>query len=123
MVRERENPKAIYTTKNIVMVISPTPDKNLGPNERLRANEFVRLVMVVSKNIHKKAVVRNVLRRRIREAFRSVDKGLFENKHDYQIMVRQFIFNTNVATLVKDIEKCLKGEATPGTPEKSVNEN
>ncbi len=121
IVREREEAESIWTGKSIIMFVSPTPEKNVGPNERYRATDFVRLLLIVSKKIHKKAVVRNKFRRRIKEAFRMVDKNLLKNKYDYQILARQSIFKASVASLVKDIEKCLKGEAIAGIPEKPAD--
>lgn len=118
IVKERENPEAIYTAKNILMFIAPTPEKNVGPDKKHRAESFVRLVTVVSKKIHKKAVVRNTFRRRIKEAFKVVDQSLLKNKHDYQIVARHSIFNACVDSLKNDIEKCLKGEASIGVPER-----
>ena len=123
IVKERENPKAAYTAKNIMMFVAPTPAKNVGPDEKHRAVEFVRLVVVVSKKIHNRAVVRNTFRRRIKEAFRSIDHSLLENKHDYQILARHAIFSASVESLKTDIEKCLKGEAIIGVPERTTISN
>ena len=121
IVKEREKPESIWTGKSIIMFICPTPEKNIGPNKNYRATDFVRLLPVITKKIHKKAVVRNKFRRRIKEAFRQVDKSLLKNKYDYQILARQSIFKTSVASLIKDIERCLKGEAIMGIPEKPID--
>ncbi|HSQ97642.1 MAG TPA: ribonuclease P protein component [Rickettsiales bacterium] len=120
IVKERNNPKSVCTSGCIILFTAPTPEKNLGVNSRYRANEFVRLCLVVSKKIHKKAVIRNKLRRRIKEAFKMVDKNLFENKNDYQILVRHSIFYSSVPTIKYHIERCLKGEGIMGVPEKKT---
>lgn len=118
ILKERKNPEFIWTSKYLMMFITPTPEKNIGPNAKYRATDFVRLLLVVTKKIHKKAVVRNKLRRRIKEAFRQVNKELLSNKYDYQLIARQAIFKASVNDLIKDIESCLKGEAIPGITEK-----
>lgn len=120
IVKERDNPESVCTSGCLILFTAPTPEKNLGADSIHRAEEFVRLCLVVSKKIHKKAVVRNKLRRRIKEAFRTVDKSLFQNKHDYQILVRHSIFSASVPTIKHHIEKCLKGEGIIGLPEKKT---
>lgn len=122
ILRERNNPESIYTSGCVVLFTAPTPEKNQGPDQLHRATEFVRLCLVVSKKIHKKAVVRNKLRRRIKEAFRMVDPTLFQNKHDYQILARHSIFTASVPTIKHHIERCLKGEGTIGLPERKSPE-
>lgn len=118
ILKERQEPEFIWSGKFIIMFVSPTPQKNIGPNQRYRAVDFVRLLLIVTKKIHKKAVVRNKFRRRIKEAFRMVDTGLLNNRYDYQIIARQSIFNASVNSIAKDIERCLSGNAIPGVPEK-----
>ena len=121
ILKEREEAESIWTGRSVIVFVSPTPEKNIGPNEKYRATEFVRLLLIVTKKIHKKAVVRNKFRRRIKEAFRMVDKSLLKNKYDYQILARQSIFKASVKSLVRDIERCLNGEAIAGIPEKPVD--
>lgn len=119
IVKERENPESVWTARSLMMFIAKTPEKNIGPTPRYRAEEFCRLLPVVTKKIHKKAVVRNKFRRRIKEAFRRVDVSLLQNQHDYQIIARQSIFKYSVNSIIEDIESCLKGIAKPGFPEKT----
>ena len=118
IVKERENPESIWTARSLIIFIAKTPEKNIGPNSTYRAEEFCRLLPIVTKKIHKKAVVRNKFRRRIKEAFRRVDKNLLKNQHDYQILARQSIFKYSMNSIVKDIESCLNGTAILGIPEK-----
>lgn len=119
ILKERKNPESVWTGKNIIMFISKTPEKNAITDSQHRAENFVRFVIVVSKKIHKKAVVRNKFRRRIREAFRMVDKTLLRNKYDYQLIAKQSIFKASVSEIMSDIENCIKGNAIIGIPEKS----
>jgi ribonuclease P protein component len=118
IIKERDRPEYVCSFGCVVLFANPTPEKNLGVNAKYRANNFVRLCLVVSKKIHKKAVVRNKLRRRIKEAFRLVNQELLKNKYDYQILVKHSIFYSSVITIKHHIEKCLKGEGTIGLLEK-----
>ena len=119
IVEGRKKSESIWTGKNIIMFITPTPEKNAITSSKYRAEEFVRLLPILSKKIHKKAVVRNKFRRRIKEAFRLIDKNLLKNKYDYQILAKQSIFKATVSNLIEDIENCLKGNAIKGIPEKN----
>lgn len=121
ILSERKNPEFIWNGKSIMMFVSPTPKKNSITNSQHRAENFVRLVVVVTKKIHKRAVVRNKFRRRIKEAFRLIDKSLFKNKYDYQIIAKQSIFKSTVHDLIVDIENCLSGKAAIGFSERNFN--
>lgn len=119
ILKERENPENFWVGKNTMLFIVPTPEKNIGPNSKYRATDFVRILPIVTKKIHKKAVIRNLFRRRIKEAFRMIDKSLLKNHYDYQILARHSIFYASVNSIKKDIENCLAGNAEKGIPEKS----
>ncbi|WKY47750.1 ribonuclease P protein component [Eubacteriaceae bacterium ES3] len=62
-----------------------------------------RIGIIVSKKISKKAVVRNRLRRQIREAYR-LNQELFFNGYDIIIIGKQALLNTEYT----EIEKSLK---------------
>ena len=121
IIQGRENAESIWTGKGVIVFITKTPEKNATTSSKYRAENFVRLLPIVSKKIHKRAVVRNKLRRRIKEAFRQIDKNLLKNKYDYQILAKQAIFKSSVNDLIKDIENCLTGNAVYGTPERNIN--
>lgn len=110
ILKERKNPESAYKSKYIMLIVSPTPEKNIGPNAKYRATNFVCFLTVVSKRIHNRAVIRNKLRRRIKEAFKLVDVTLLKNKYDYQIIARHSIFKASVQSIKEDIEKCLRNE-------------
>lgn len=114
IVSERKDPESIWTAKHIVMFIIPTPSKNTTISSKNRAQSFVRVLPIVSKKIHKNAVIRNKFRRRIKEAFRLTDKALFKNQYDYQILARQSIFKASLKDIMEDIKSCLTGKAMSG---------
>ena len=118
IVKERNNPDFVCSSGCIILFKSRTPEKNLGPTSKYRSTDFVRICIVVSKKIHLKAVVRNKLRRRIKEAFRNIDKTLLENQHDYQIIAKHTIFYADFNTIKNDLENCLKGNGVRTLPDK-----
>jgi len=107
ILKEREKPETPFVGKYVLVFVVPTPVKNRGVTSQYRAKNFVRILAVVSKKIHKDAVVRNRIKRRIKEAFRSVDKNCLRNAFDYQIIAKHSIFDVSFSDLVKDIEFCI----------------
>ena len=108
ILQERESPEFFIKTGSMILLYIPTPQRNIDYNSRV--TDFVRLLAVVSKKIRKKAVVRNHIRRKIKEAFKKVDKMLLKNQYDYQIIARHSIVDMSVESIAKDIEKCLKNQ-------------
>lgn len=121
IIDERKTPEFVCTFGCLMLFKNKTPEKNLGPTQKYRSTNFVRLCLVVSKKIHNRAVIRNKLKRRIKEAFKLVDQSLLENQHDYQIIARHSIFSCSVQTIKHHIEKCLKGEGVVGLQEKKIS--
>ena len=116
IVKERENPKDVWTGKYVILIIAETPNKNKGPTQFYRSINFCRILPVVTKKFHKKAVIRNKYRRILKEAFRQIDKTLLKNQHDYQLIIRKSIVEAKFISIIKDIEKCLQGKAIQGFP-------
>lgn len=106
ILEERKSPEFFTKTDYMMLLYTPTPQKNIDYNNRV--TDFVRLLAVVSKKISKKAVVRNHIRRKIKEAFKKVDKTLLKNQYDYQIIARHSIMDISVDLIAEDIKKCLK---------------
>ena len=106
----RDNYERAYKGTYFLFIISQTPPKNAVQSKKYRATDFVRFLAIVSKKISRKAVIRNKLRRRIKEAFRLADKQLLQNKYDYQMIVRRSIFKASMQDIKEEIEKCLKDE-------------
>ncbi len=55
------------------------------------------------------AVVRNRIRRRLKEAIRATDPSLVEGGHDYVVVARVSALDQPFASLKQDIEKALLG--------------
>ena len=118
ILKEREKPDFFCSSGCLMLFKNKTPEKNLGPTSKYRSTDFIRTCIVVSKKIHLKAVVRNKLRRRIKEAFRNIDKTLLENQHDYQIIAKHTIFYADFDGIKNDLENCLKGNGVRTLPDK-----
>lgn len=83
-----------YVYRNGQTVRGPLCALKYAPNDRRK--EY-RLAVVVSKKVHKSAVVRNRIRRRLYEAFR-LESPSFKQPHDLVMTV----FNEQVATIAAD---------------------
>lgn len=81
-----------------------------------------RVGFTVTKKVGN-AVVRNRVRRRMREALRQANPELFQNGHDYVLVGRKEALSIEFNTLCADIESTLKklarGEGKPARPYKS----
>lgn len=55
------------------------------------------------------AVIRNRIRRRLKEAIRTTDPTLVRAGHDYVVVARASALNQSFASLKQDIEKALLG--------------
>ena len=95
-------------------------------NDASSANEGSLLGPRVGFTVTKKvgnAVVRNRVRRRMREAVRVVSPELFQNGHDYVLVGRKealsIEFNTLCADIESTLERLARGEGKPARPYKS----
>ncbi|MEP3232246.1 MAG: ribonuclease P protein component [Hyphomicrobiales bacterium] len=81
-----------------------------------------RVGFTVTKKVGN-AVIRNRVRRRMREAVRVTSSELFQNGHDYVLVGRKEALSVEFNTLCADIESTLKrlarGEGKPARPYKS----
>jgi ribonuclease P protein component len=107
ILEARSVAKTVFSGKYMLMYMTPTLEKNLGPNNIYRAKEFVRFLPVITKKIHKNAVIRNRIKRQLREAFRLINKEFLKNKHDYQFLTKKNILNASFNDIKKDVEDCL----------------
>jgi ribonuclease P protein component len=92
-----------YVYKHGQSVRGPIIALRYGQNERRSQS---RIAVVVSKKVHKSAVVRNRIRRRIYEIMRQLQPSV-EGSHDLIISV----FSDEVATMPHaDLDKLLKSQ-------------
>ena len=85
-----------------------------------------RIGFTVTKKVGN-AVIRNRVRRRMREAIRLLSPDLFERGHDYVLVGRFDALSVEFTTLCADIESTLKrlarGEGKPARPYKPRRTN
>ena len=108
-----------YYTSRMVVLRKKSPEKYVKVSDEKRANAFVRLGLVVSKKIDKRAVQRNLIKRRLRAAFSEVIKEMKSeeiNHTDFVIIARKFANDAEYSKLVEDLRACMSGEAEKGTP-------
>lgn len=92
-----------YVYRHGQTVRGPLCALKYAPNNR--RSEY-RLAIVVSKKVHKSAVVRNRIRRRLYEAFR-LESSAFKAPHDLVLTV----FNEQVATIsAEDVRKMVHAQ-------------
>jgi ribonuclease P protein component len=100
ILKARDIAEKVIHTKNFIFFYTPTLETKSG--------SFVRFLAVVTKKIDKRAVIRNTIKRRIKEAFRQVKHELIKQNYDYQIIAKRNILNVSFQEIVANIEKCLK---------------
>jgi ribonuclease P protein component len=92
-----------YVYRNGQTVRGPLCALKYAPNTR--RTEY-RLAVVVSKKVHKSAVVRNRIRRRLYETFR-LESSAFKQPYDLVVTV----FNEQVATLpAEEVQKMVHAQ-------------
>ena len=92
-----------YVYKNGLIVRGPLCALKYVRNER---RDDYRLAVVVSKKVHKSAVVRNRIRRRLYEAFRLESQNI---PHAYDMVLT--VFTDAVATVpAEDIQRMVRAQ-------------
>ena len=74
-------------------------------------NEYIRLGITATKKIDKRAVVRNTIKRKVREIFRTLVKNntdLFVNNCDYEVITRKSILDISFTELQNEFIKSLQ---------------
>ena len=71
--------------------------------------DFCRVGYTVTKKLCKKAVDRNRIKRRYREAFRLLFKEYAKNHFDYVLLARREAPNADFKTIYNDLKFCFKG--------------
>jgi ribonuclease P protein component len=97
--------------KNVVILCKRTNDRYVKVTDRKRLHDFVRIGVVSTKKIDKRAVVRNRIKRMIREVVRNqLGKGgdvFYKNHTDYEIIAKKSILNSDYKKLYDEVESLL----------------
>jgi ribonuclease P protein component len=99
-----------HATHGLVLQVMPTPDAHEGTN-------MIRLGLTITKKIGN-AVIRNRVRRRLREAARAVLPVAAQPGHDYVLIARQGALGRSSDDLKGDLMRALKAVHRPQTAQK-----
>ncbi|MDR0423285.1 MAG: ribonuclease P protein component [Rickettsiales bacterium] len=111
ILKSRNEGKSFKSNKFIFIKTPIIQPKNDSLKKMLDTNvDFVRLLVVVSKKVDKRAVIRNRIRRRVKEAFRTSLNNL-QNHHDYQIIVKKNIADVEFNEIKTEIELVKKNNS------------
>ncbi len=88
-----------------ILLMGKTPLKRIEKNTELQ--KFSRFGITVTKKISKKAVIRNKIRRRLRETIRKNLINLGQEKFDYVFIARNFIINMDFSKLLEDVQNAI----------------
>ncbi len=98
-----------FYAKTLLLLSLPSPQIYFQNLEKGKlANDFCRVGYTVAKTVSKSAVVRNLAKRRLREAFRAIALQHVKNHHDYVIIARKEIIEADFAKISADLKFCLK---------------
>lgn len=97
-----------FFSKTLILLTLPTPQIYL-PNlaENKKAQNFCRVGYTVAKTVSKSAVIRNLAKRRLREAVRALAPLHAKNHQDYIIIARKEIAQSDLAKILNDLKFCL----------------
>ena len=98
-----------FYSPTILLLTRKTPEKYLTNPRTGQIVDFCRVGYTVTKALSKKAVVRNKIKRRYREAFRLLFKDYAKNHFDYIILARKDVKTADFKKIYKDLKFCFKG--------------
>ena len=111
-LRIQNDYKIKYYSNNFLILLLESNTKNIKQQTINNINNnYIRLGAVATKKIDKRAVVRNTIKRRIREIFRILIKNnadLFINNCDYEVISRKSILDISFAELQNEFIKSLQ---------------
>lgn len=111
-LRIQNDYKIKYYSNNFLILLLESNTKNIKQQTINNINNnYIRLGAVATKKIDKRAVVRNAIKRRIREIFRILIKNnadLFINNCDYEVISRKSILDISFAELQNEFIKSLQ---------------
>ncbi len=97
-----------YHAQSLILLTFNTPEKYLQDlTKNKKAKDFCRVGYTASKLVGG-AVIRNLAKRRLREAFRKLFLKYAQNHFDYVIIAKKDIAKADFDKILKDLEFCLK---------------
>lgn len=104
--------KIKYYNNNFLILLLESNIKNIKQQTiNTIDNNYIRLGITVTKKIDKRAVIRNTIKRKVREIFRILIKNntdLFVNNCDYEVITRKSILDISFAELQNEFIKSLQ---------------
>lgn len=97
-----------FHSKTILLLSLPTSEfyfQDLNKNKNTQ--DFCRVGYTVAKTVSKSAVVRNLAKRRLREAFRALAPIHAKNHRDYVLIARKEIIDSDFKKISSDLKFCL----------------
>ncbi len=98
-----------YHSNSLILTESKTSTKHLLNKESGKnLEDFCRVGTTVSKIVSKSACERNLIKRRIREATKSIAPKIAKNHHDYVIIAKKQILEVDYKKIYNDLKFCFK---------------
>ncbi len=97
-----------FFSKTLILLSLPTPQnyfQDLTKNQNVA--DFCRVGYTVAKTVSKSAVVRNLAKRRLREAVRALAPLYAKNHQDYVLIARKEIAASDFTKISSDLKFCL----------------
>lgn len=110
-VNIQQNYDSKFVSNCLVVLCKKTEKKYRKITAKNRAKDFVRLGYTVTKKIDKRAVVRNRVKRLLREANAELIKNcssLYINNYDYEFIAKKNILGYTYDKLLKEIKFSIK---------------
>ena len=111
-LRIQNNFKIKYYSNNFLILLLESNTKNIKHQTIINLNnEYIKLGITATKKIDKRAVVRNTIKRKVREIFRTLVKNntdLFINNCDYEVITRKSILDISFTELQNEFIKSLQ---------------
>lgn len=96
---------------HLIVLCKNTNNKYITITKKQKLQNFIRIGYTVTKKVDKKAVIRNKIKRILREINRNLLKNanyLYNNHMDYEFIAKKnIIYNNNYKTLYKEVEDLL----------------
>jgi ribonuclease P protein component len=98
-----------FHSNSLILTESKTSEKHLFDNKSGKnLQDFCRVGTTVSKVVSKSSCERNLIKRRIREATKSIASEIAKNHHDYVIIAKKQILEVDYKKIYNDLKFCFK---------------